>query len=235
MKLNPLEINKVISSDGLLGLVERVCSFLIKIVCTAYYRLRFGKFGKNSVVTGAISLRGAKRIDVGDGVVIEGGSLFRVDEKGQIRIRNGVFIEKGVRIISKGELNLGEKVYVLKNTLIVSNGRVDLGDRVWVAAGCSIGGKDVILENDVILGPGVFIMDADHRIDSQGQILMKSGVRKPVRIEANAWLGARSIILKGVTVGKSAVVGAGSVVTKNVEPQTVNGGVPSRPLKKIVG
>lgn len=233
MKLSPLEINRVFSADGLLGLMERTGPLLRKIVCTAYYRLRFGKFGKNSVVTGVISLQGAKRIEVGEGVVIEGGSLFRADENAQIRIRNGAFVEKGARIISKGELNLGEEVYVLRDALIVSNSRIDLGDRTWVAAGCSVAGEDIILENDVILGPGVFIMDGDHRIDSRGQILMKSGIRKPVRIEANAWLGARSIILKGVTVGKGAVVGAGSVVTKDIDPHMVHCGVPARPVKKI--
>ena len=233
MKLEPIKLNKAYSDDGPLGVMERGLSFLTKAACTFYYRLRFEKFGKNSVVTGRISLRGGKRIQVGEGVVIEGGSLFRVEGTGEIRIQDGVFIEKGSRLMAKGELHLGEKVYVLKDAFIVSNGRVDLGDRTWVAAGCLVAGGDIILEKDVILGPGVFIMDGDHRIDPAGQILMESGIRRPVRIEANAWLGARSIVLKGVTVGKGAVVGAGSVVTRNADPQTVYCGVPARAVKKV--
>ena len=34
------------------------------------------------------------------------------------------------------------------------------------------------------------------------------------------------IILPGVSIGEGAVIGAGSVVTKNIEPYTVNAGVP---------
>ena len=44
-------------------------------------------------------------------------------------------------------------------------------------------------------------------------------------------LGA--IICPGVTIGKNAVVAAGAVVTKDVEPNTIVGGVPAKMIKKI--
>lgn len=41
------------------------------------------------------------------------------------------------------------------------------------------------------------------------------------------------IILCGVTIGQNSVIGAGSVVLKDVEPYTVVGGNPAKPLKKL--
>lgn len=40
-------------------------------------------------------------------------------------------------------------------------------------------------------------------------------------------------ITPGVTIGKNAVVAAGSVVTKNVEDNTVVGGVPAKVIKYL--
>jgi acetyltransferase-like isoleucine patch superfamily enzyme len=57
-------------------------------------------------------------------------------------------------------------------------------------------------------------------------------VSEPVVIEDYAWLSCRSVVLPGVTVGKGAVVAAGAVVTKPVEPYTIVGGVPAKPIGK---
>lgn len=55
---------------------------------------------------------------------------------------------------------------------------------------------------------------------------------QPVIIEDYVWLCSRAIILPGVTIGKGAVVAAGAVVTRNVQPYTVVGGVPAKPIAK---
>lgn len=52
----------------------------------------------------------------------------------------------------------------------------------------------------------------------------------PVVIGNRVFLGARSTVLPGVTVGEGAVVAAGAVVTKNIQPFTIVGGVPARPI-----
>ena len=58
------------------------------------------------------------------------------------------------------------------------------------------------------------------------------GARTRIVIGNDVWIGGRATILRGVTIGDGAVVGAGAVVTRDVEPYTVVGGVPARPIKK---
>ena len=53
-----------------------------------------------------------------------------------------------------------------------------------------------------------------------------------VKIGNDVWIGTRAIITDGVTIGDGAIVAAGAVVTKDVEPYTIVGGVPAKPIRK---
>ena len=55
----------------------------------------------------------------------------------------------------------------------------------------------------------------------------------PIHIGKNVWIGANATVLAGVTVGDGAVVAAGAVVTKDVEPNTIVGGVPAKLIKRL--
>jgi acetyltransferase-like isoleucine patch superfamily enzyme len=52
-------------------------------------------------------------------------------------------------------------------------------------------------------------------------------------IKKNAWIGAGAIILPGVTIGENAVVAAGAVVAKDVETNSIVGGIPAKFIKWI--
>jgi acetyltransferase-like isoleucine patch superfamily enzyme len=58
-------------------------------------------------------------------------------------------------------------------------------------------------------------------------------IPKPVVIGKNVWIGANATILPGVTIGDGAVIAAGAVVSKDVEANTVVGGVPAKLIKHI--
>jgi len=86
----------------------------------------------------------------------------------------------------------------------------------------------IVLGNNVNLSSQVAIWTAQHDYRSpafQANIL-------PVVVQDRAWLSFRCTLLPGVTVGEGAVVAAGAIVTKDVEPYTVVGGIPARPIAK---
>ncbi|EKF59946.1 phosphonate metabolism protein [Agrobacterium albertimagni AOL15] len=53
-----------------------------------------------------------------------------------------------------------------------------------------------------------------------------------VTIGHDVWIGHGVTVLAGVKIGTGAVIGAGAVVSKDVEPYTIVGGVPSRLIKR---
>ncbi len=52
-----------------------------------------------------------------------------------------------------------------------------------------------------------------------------------IKIEDDVWIGANSVILDGALIRRGAVVGASSLVMAELEPYSINAGVPA----KIIG
>ena len=59
-----------------------------------------------------------------------------------------------------------------------------------------------------------------------------SAVEKSVTIGHDVWIGSRAVIMAGVSVGHGAVIAAGAIINKDVEPYTIVGGVPGKPIRK---
>ena len=56
-------------------------------------------------------------------------------------------------------------------------------------------------------------------------------VKKTI-IDDDVWIGINAVIMPGVHVGQGAIIGAGAVVTKDVQPYSIVGGVPAKPISK---
>ena len=48
----------------------------------------------------------------------------------------------------------------------------------------------------------------------------------------DVWIGYEAVIMPGVKIGDGAIVGTRSVVTKDVQPYTIVGGAPAKPIRK---
>lgn len=48
----------------------------------------------------------------------------------------------------------------------------------------------------------------------------------------DVWIGSEAIVMPGVTIGHGAVIGTRALVARDVEPYTIVGGNPARPIRK---
>lgn len=120
------------------------------------------------------------------------------------------------------------------------NGRTEIpGRTVRIGANCHFNGMTVHGDGGVTFGDnfhsgrGCKIITVNHRWQDATALPYDSEViRKPVTIGENVWLGDDVLVLPGASIGEGAIIGAGSVVAGRIEPLTVAGGNPARPLKQ---
>ena len=82
--------------------------------------------------------------------------------------------------------------------------------------------------DNVTFAPQVYLLAHDA---STKRYLDYTKIAK-IKIEDNAFIGARALIMPGVTIGKNAIVAAGSIVTKSVPEGSVVGGNPAKIIAK---
>lgn len=110
--------------------------------------------------------------------------------------------------------------------------KVKLGNNVSLGRGCQVYPSYqypdvfVVIEDDVMAAPNLTIFGAGHPIDDP----LESHIAGNVVIKKGAYIGGNVTIRYGVTVGEGAVIAAGAVVVKDVEPWTIVGGNPAKPI-----
>ena len=113
-----------------------------------------------------------------------------------------------------------------------------LGNDIYIGPGAVFLSKDstIHIADKVLFGPNVTIITGDHPIDLRGKYIhdivkKKPGEDLPVIIKEDVWVGTGAIILKGVTISEGAVIAAGALVNKDVPPYAIVGGIPAKILK----
>ncbi len=152
------------------------------------------------------------------------------------------------RIASDVQLGKDVKIYSFVNLYGCSIGdESKIGAFVEIQKGASIGRRckisshsficeGVTIEDFVFIGHGVmFTNDRYPRATRPDGTLQEDEDWEliPTVVKKGASIGSNATILCGVTIGEGAIVGAGSVVTKDVSPNTIVAGMPTKVLRTI--
>jgi len=181
-------------------------------------------------------------------LVKESNGILFIGKKAELKFKNKIKIGKSVTIgdyvlinaLSRNGVIIGNNTSILRNTIIECTGVIRnlgegivIGNNVGIAQNCFIQVRgEVIIEDNVILGPNVSIFSENHNFGNPDLPVNVQGEnRKGVKIECGVWIGTRSVILDGVTIGKHSIVAAGSVVNKDIQPYSIVGGVPAKLIK----
>ncbi|MEK4047694.1 acyltransferase [Paenibacillus sp. FSL H8-0048] len=151
----------------------------------------------------------------------------------------------GSLIMQKTDINCPEKVAIGRNVLILENSWFTVvhpgqGEppAISIGDGCSCSrnliitsANSVILEENVVVGPDVYIADTDHQYRQVGIPIRDQWITstsQQVRIGAGSELGAHCVIVGEVTIGKGCRVTPNSVVTRDLPDFCIAAGNPAK-------
>lgn len=146
---------------------------------------------------------------------------------------NSLSVRLRIILLKKMGAVIGDNSTILNGADIYIPRNLTLGSNSGIGIDCKIScGDKVIIGDRVLMGPEVMIYTTDHIWSADEKTYYGKGLTyKPVIIEDDVWLGARSIILKGVHIGKGATIAAGTIVTKDVPKYSVFAGTPGKVIK----
>jgi len=158
-------------------------------------------------------------------------SLRESPIKAFLRLIYSKYLQKKYSINPMGEGFRWGSHYKFRNPSMISVGRfVFIGPYAWIIYPTVIGDLSMIAPHVQVIGNdhgfsevGIPILAAKPRLDSKSIVTI---------IESEVWIGQRSTILHGVNIGRGSIIAACSVVTKDVEPYTIVGGNPAKPIRK---
>ena len=154
----------------------------------------------------------------------------------------GVYLGEGVMLQGRpGGLKIGDRVRIMPQAVLnvynyrgLSQSGIEIGKGSVIGIGAIITGQGkVVIEEDVVIAPGVKIMPVNHNYADRSLPIKDQGINaKGIVIRKGAWIGAGAIILDGVEVGENAVAGAGAVVKDSIPAGAMAAGNPAQVIKK---
>lgn len=144
--------------------------------------------------------------------------------------------------IVRGNIKIGKNVIIKEGCWLETSELTGNSDSlIRIGENCDIGRfvelfatKEIILENDVLLGERIYISDNLHRYEDISKPIHSQGVIQNghgVTVGEGTWIGSGACVL-GASIGKHCVVGCNAVVNKDIPDYCVAVGVPAKIIKK---
>lgn len=111
---------------------------------------------------------------------------------------------------------------------------LDIHNSVRIGPGCTISAaKGIKIEDDVLIGPNVTILDHIHEYVNKNKPISRQGIKikGTILIKKGAWLCANSTIIPQngtLIVGKNSIVGANTFLNKSLPDYSIAVGSPAR-------
>ena len=137
--------------------------------------------------------------------VIEIGDFSQIDDF--------TFIYGGKGLI------IGRYVHIASFVSIIGGGKFFIGDYGAIAAGARI-----------VTGTNTY--EGGYHMSAAAPIEQQNLKISYVRIEKDGFIGTNAVVHPGVTIGEGAIIGSDSLVIKDVEPWTINVGIPCKVIGK---
>lgn len=147
----------------------------------------------------------------------------------------GIFM--GVRYVCIKRLaaSCGENVAVFPHVTLKRIEKLHIGNNVSIHTMCYLDALgEIVIGNNVSIAHQSSLVSFDHMYSDSSIPIKYNHVKKgKITIEDDVWVGCGCRILQGVTIHSRSIIAAGAVVTKDVEPNSLYGGVPAKLLKRI--
>ncbi|WP_345474131.1 hypothetical protein QMQ05_06955 [Glutamicibacter ectropisis] len=146
------------------------------------------------------------------------------------KIGKGASIAPNVLLMANPKSNpisIGENTKILRDAEWI--GPITVGSGCYFNKGSYVRAQ-VSIGNDVLVGPFVRFVTDTHEL---GPSKKRGGdyYKTTIKVGNGVWIGASVTIVGDVEIGDGAVIAAGSLVNKDVNANTMVGGVPAKQIK----
>lgn len=127
----------------------------------------------------------------------------------------GYKVPETLRVFPPFYTDFGKNIHIGENVFINACCQFQDQGGIWIGDGC-------------LIGHNVVFATLNHDLNPERRQIC---IPKSIELGKNVWIGSNATILPGVKIGDNAVVAAGAVVHKDVEANSIVGGVPAKFIK----
>lgn len=158
-----------------------------------------------------------------------------------ISFGRGCQISRDARFYGADRIALGDNVRIDSFCVLSSggSGRIDVANHSHIASGARLFGQGhIAVGNFTGISAGSTLFSASD--DFSGEFLFGPEIdqayckvdERPIVMDDFTLIGAHGLVLPGVRLHEGSVLGAAGVAVRDLDPWTINGGVPAKFIKQ---